>query len=139
MTVNSDEISRWTDVYFNRTKRTVEYFGDAKVTYAVFMRRPVVSAPKLAIDWLNDVAAERGATFDIELTHEEGRWVGAGEPVMYVTGQFAHLVDLETLILQKIGPPCVAAWNAFTMAVNCRKWVFSPWRHVIVPAGRWRK
>ncbi|MED5573036.1 MAG: nicotinate phosphoribosyltransferase, partial [Pseudomonadota bacterium] len=121
MTVNSDEISRWTDVYFNRTKRTVEYFGDAKVTYAVFMRRPVVSAPKLAIDWLNDVAAERGATFDIELTHEEGRWVGAGEPVMYVTGQFAHLVDLETLILQKIGPPCVAAWNAFTMCSELPK------------------
>ena len=139
MTVNSDEISRWTDVYFNRTKRTVEYFGDATVTYAVFMRRPVVSAPKLAIDWLNDVAAERGATFDIELTHEEGRWVGAGEPVMYVTGQFAHLVDLETLILQKIGPPCVAAWNAFTMCSELPKWVFSPWRHVIVPAGRWRK
>ncbi|MEC8775955.1 MAG: nicotinate phosphoribosyltransferase [Pseudomonadota bacterium] len=121
MTVNSDEISRWTDVYFNRTKRTVEYFGDAKVTYAVFMRRPVVSAPKLAIDWLNDVAAERGATFGIELTHEEGRWVGAGEPVMYVNGQFAHLVDLETLILQKIGPPCVAAWNAFTMCSELPK------------------
>ena len=54
MTVKPDEISRWADVYFNRTKRTVEKFGDVSVTYAVFMRRPVVLAPKLAIDWLNE-------------------------------------------------------------------------------------
>ena len=118
MTVKPDEISRWADVYFNRTKRTVEKFGDVPVTYAVFMRRPVVSAPKLAIDWLNEVAAARGVTFKIELIHDEGRWVGAGEPLMFISGPFAHLVDLETLLLQKIGPPCVAAWNAYTMCMD---------------------
>ena len=92
---------------------------------------------KTAIDWLNDVAAERGVTFGIELTHEEGRWVGAGEPVMYVTGQFAHLVDLETFIAENRSP-CVAAWNAFTMCSELPKVGFSP-GHVIVPAARWRK
>ena len=35
-----DSISRLTDVYFNRTKETVRRFGDKKVTYALFMRRP---------------------------------------------------------------------------------------------------
>ncbi|MDP9195699.1 MAG: nicotinate phosphoribosyltransferase, partial [Pseudomonadota bacterium] len=39
-------ISRWTDAYFRRTRQIVEKFGDATVTYAVFMRRPVVSAPR---------------------------------------------------------------------------------------------
>ena len=118
MTVKPDEIGRWTDIYFNRTKRVVEDFGDMSVTYAVFMRRPVVSAPKLAIDWLNSVADARGVDFDLELTHDEGRWVGAGEPLLYVTGPFVHLVDLETMLLQKIGPTCVAAWNAYTMCMD---------------------
>jgi len=121
MTVYSDDISRWADVYFNRSKKTVENFGDVKVTYALFMRRPVVSAPKLAMDWLTAIAAERGTSIKIQLTHEEGRWVGAGEPLMYVTGQLSQLVDLETLLLQKIGPPCVAAWNAFTMCSDLPK------------------
>ena len=53
-----EALSGWTDKYFLRTKAIVEHFGDKRVTYAVFMRRPVVSAPRLAIEWLNRVAAE---------------------------------------------------------------------------------
>jgi nicotinate phosphoribosyltransferase len=41
--------------------------------------------------------------------------VGAGEPLAYLTGSLVHLVDLETLYLQKLGPACVAAYNAFEM------------------------
>ena len=40
-----DSIERLTDVYFNKTKETVRRFGDKKVTYALFMRRPVIAAP----------------------------------------------------------------------------------------------
>ncbi len=111
-------VEDWTDAYFNRTKQAIGKFGDATVTYAVFMRRPVVSAPRLAIDWLQDIAAERGFHVEIDLRYEEGRWVGAGEPLMYLTGPFYHLVDLETLLLQKIGPTCVAAYNAFSMCME---------------------
>jgi len=111
-------VEDWTDAYFNRTKQAIGRFGDATVTYAVFMRRPVVSAPRLAIDWLRDVAAARGFSVDIDLRYEESRWVGAGEPLMYVSGPFYHLVDLETLLLQKIGPTCVAAYNAFSMCME---------------------
>ena len=111
-------VEDWTDAYFNRTKQAIGKFGDAAVTYAVFMRRPVVSAPRLAIDWLQHVAAERGFAVEIDLRYEEGRWVGAGEPLMYVSGPFYHLVDLETLLLQKIGPACVAAYNAFSMCME---------------------
>ncbi len=56
------EVRRWTDAYFNRTKTTIEAFGDCQVTYAVFMRRPVVSAPRLAIDWLHAMARRRMKT-----------------------------------------------------------------------------
>jgi nicotinate phosphoribosyltransferase len=82
------------------------------------MRRPVVSAPRLAIEWLEQVAAERKFKVAIDLVYAEGRWVGSGEPMMYVTGPMSQLCDLETLLLQKIGPACVAAANAFAMCVT---------------------
>jgi nicotinate phosphoribosyltransferase len=108
-------IGTWTDAYFLRTREIVAKFGDTQVTYAIFMRRPVISAPRLAIEWLNEIIAARGSTVDIDLLFQEGRWVGAGEPLMYITGSFHDLCDLETLFLQKIGPACVSAYNAFTM------------------------
>jgi nicotinate phosphoribosyltransferase len=116
--LSDSDVSDWTDKYFRRTKEAVARFGDARVTYAVFMRRPVVSAPRLAIEWLQALALERNTSFDIDLRYEEGRWVGAGEPIMYVGGSLKELVDLETLLLQKLGPACVAASNAYTMCAD---------------------
>jgi nicotinate phosphoribosyltransferase len=112
---NVDEVPRYTDAYFRKSKAAVGKFGDVVVTYAVFMRRPVVCCPRLTIDWLHAIARSRGVEFDIELTHNEGEWVGAGEPLMYITGSLFHLVDLETLYLQKLGAACVAAYNAYEM------------------------
>ncbi|HEY5599002.1 MAG TPA: nicotinate phosphoribosyltransferase [Kiloniellales bacterium] len=112
------DIAAWTDQYFRRTKDVVGRFGDATVTYAVFMRRPVVSAPRLVVNWLHDMAMRRRTTIDIDVCYDEGRWVGAGEPMLYITGSLYHLVDLETLLLQKVGPPCVAAYNAYTMCAD---------------------
>jgi nicotinate phosphoribosyltransferase len=112
------EIADWTDQYFLRTKQTVQRFGDVKVTYAVFLRRPVVSAPRLALEWLHNVAEQRGTKFEVDLIFPEGKWVGAGEPLMYITGSFVHLADLETILLMKLGPACVAAFNAFTMCAD---------------------
>jgi nicotinate phosphoribosyltransferase len=106
-----------TDAYFNRTRAVVERFGDARVTYAVFLRRPVISAPRLMVEWLQAVAESRGTAFDIDLVHPEGTWVGAGDPILYLSGSFRQIADLETLFLQKIGPPCVAAHNAYQMCL----------------------
>ena len=86
-------ISARADSYFNRTKAVVQRFGDTKVTYAVFLRRPVISAPRLMLDWLKAVAASRATAFQIEVMHEEGQWVGAGDPLLYVSGSFVQLVD----------------------------------------------
>ena len=80
------------------------------------MRRPVVAAPRLAMEWLQQVAKERGFTAEIELRYAEGKWVGSGEPLLYITGPLRHLVDCETVLLQKLGPACVAAYNAYTMS-----------------------
>ncbi len=114
----AEDVARLTDHYFLRTKAIVERYGDCRVTYAVFMRRPVLFTPRLAVNWLERIAAERGTRFDIGLNYEEGAWVGAGEPLMYVAGSLFHLVDLETILLQKLGAACVAAYNAYTMCVE---------------------
>jgi nicotinate phosphoribosyltransferase len=113
----ANDIAGQTDAYFNRTKQVIGRFGDCRVTYAIFLRRPVISAPKLMLDWLNRVAAERGVAFDIDLMFPEGEWVGAGEPIVYISGSFYNLADLETILLQRIGPCCVAAHNAYQMVL----------------------
>ena len=118
------EISRWSDHYFKRTRKVVERYGDKRVTYAVFMRRPVIFAARLMIDWIDRVARERGANYDIEQCYEEGAWVGAGEPLMYISGSMVQLVELETQYLQKLGPPCVAAYNAYSMCCDLPKAAF---------------
>lgn len=119
-----EDVGRWTDHYFNRSKGIVGKFGDKPVTYAIFMRRPVVSAPRLMIEWLETVAAARGTRFDIKLKYPEGKWVGAGEPILYLSGSFHALVDLETILLQKLGAACVAAYNAYTMCSELPKVAF---------------
>jgi len=118
------DIDARTDAYFNRTRAIVARFGDKRVTYAVFLRRPVISAPRLMLAWLAAVAAEQGVRFDIDLTHREGEWVGAGEPIAYITGSFEHLSNCETIFLQKLGPACVAAHNAYQMCAALPKVAF---------------
>jgi nicotinate phosphoribosyltransferase len=119
--ISDAAITARTDSYFTRTKQIVARFGDARVTYAVFLRRPVVSAPRLMLDWLRAVAAARGTDVRIDVMHEEGQWVGAGDPLLYITGSFVALSDLETILLQKLGAACVAAHNAYQMCVELPK------------------
>ncbi len=116
--ISSETFARFTDKYFVKMREIVTRYGDARVTYAVFMRRPVIFCPRLAVMWLEQMAAARDVAFEIDLQHPEGAWVGAGEPLMYVTGSLQELCDLETLLLQQLGPPCVAAFNAYTMCTD---------------------
>jgi nicotinate phosphoribosyltransferase len=125
--VTADEsaaIAAQTDSYFLKTKAIVGHFGNRSATYAVFMRRPVVCAPRFAIEFLENMAAERGQKFEIELSHSEGGWVGAGDPILHVAGSLHDLVDLETVLLQKLGPACVAAYNAYAMCADLPKVAF---------------
>lgn len=110
-------IEKRTDAYFVRTREIAQHFGDSRVTYAVFIRRPVVAACGLALRWLHNVAEQQGFEFECQEVYPEGTWVGAGEPLFYLTGSLAALAPLETLLLQKLGPVCVAAHNAYQMAM----------------------
>src|ERR1041384_3560807 len=122
--MNDDDLAARTDSYFLKTNVRVRKFGDRPATYALFMRRPVISAPRFAVDFLEDMAAARGTRFTIELNYPESDGCGAGEPLIYVTGPLYHLVDLETLLLQKLGPACVAAYNASAMCADLPKVAF---------------
>jgi nicotinate phosphoribosyltransferase len=115
------EIAARTDAYFSRTRAIVERFGDVTVTYAVFLRRPVLMAARPALDWL---ASVRGGEVTVETRYAEGDEVGGGEPLLYLTGSLARLAELETPLLQKLGAPCVAAWNAREMCLALPKVAF---------------
>ncbi|MFN4281136.1 MAG: nicotinate phosphoribosyltransferase [Alphaproteobacteria bacterium] len=119
-----EDIPRLTDKYFVRTRRVAERYGDKRVTYALFMRRPVTFAPKIALGWLAGVAKARGALIQVEPHYKEGDWVGAGEPLVYLTGPLSQIVELETILLQKLGAACVAAYNAYTMCRDLPKVAF---------------
>ena len=113
-----EEISHRTDNYFKKSKSILSIKEEVKVTYAIFMRRPVIFCPELAIKWIKEAAKIRKTVFDIHLCYKEGAWVGAGEPLIYLSGSFSKLIDLETIYLQLLGPPCVAAYNAFSMCID---------------------
>ena len=57
-----NDIPRYTDAYFQKTKAAVGKFGDVQATYAIFMRRPVLYTGKLATQWLKEVAEARSVT-----------------------------------------------------------------------------
>ena len=48
----------------------------------------------MAIDWLYKMTEERGVAVKIETLFKEGAWVGAGEPMFYISGSMVALVDL---------------------------------------------
>ena len=120
--MNNNELEEFldlnTDHYFKKTKQIILKNKDIQVTYAIFMRRPVLFCPSLAINWLRKVEKIRNTRFCIDMTYEEGEWVGAGEPLMFLSGKFSQLVELETTYLQLIGPASVAAYNAYKMCVD---------------------
>jgi nicotinate phosphoribosyltransferase len=113
-----------TDKYFSKSSAIVEKFGDQTVTYGVFMRRRVICAINPAIEILRDCYPTTATPLKITRLHEEGAYVPDGKPMFTYTGSFANLLELETLILQRVGVACVAAYNANKMAMNLPKTAF---------------
>lgn len=110
---SKEYITAWTDKYFTRARQTIE--TPPIVTYCIFVRRPTLMATRLATNWLKQVAAEQKFQIDIKENYTEGDIVGAGDPMLYITGRMDHLLELETHLLQKIGAVGVAAMNAKDM------------------------
>src|SRR5690348_10931655 len=97
-----------TDKYFTKSRQIIEKFGDRTVTYGVFMRRGVICAVNPAIDVLRrhyPVVEGKAAELKITRLYEEGAFVPDQKPLFTYTGSFAALVELETLILQRVGLP----------------------------------
>ena len=62
---NPSQLATVTDTYFLRTKNIVSSYGDTEVTYAIFMRRPVLYALNTAIDWLKSILNKRKCKINI--------------------------------------------------------------------------
>ncbi len=113
-----------TDSYFSNTKLAVSKHGDSKVVYAYFLRKPSVYAVKIALDFIIKVSNELNYDIKVHENFKEGDLVAAGEPLFFLEGSFIELSELETLILQRLGVPCLCAWNAYSMSKSLRKAFF---------------
>jgi nicotinate phosphoribosyltransferase len=107
-----------TDKYFSKSREVVEKFGDRTVTYGVFMRRRVICALNPAIALLQTHYPSTSTPLTITRLYEEGASVPDQKPLFTYSGSFAALVELETLLLQRVGVSCVSAYNAYAMAMN---------------------
>ena len=102
-------ISAQTDKYFTNTSLIVDAHGDQTVTFAVFMRRRVVAALEPAIRLVNRFVPDA----KVKRFVEEGEVVPSEHKLMEITGSMKKLSEIETLLLQKVGFPCVSANNAY--------------------------
>ncbi len=126
-----DDIVNNTDKYFSYTKEIVKKYGDKKVVYAVFVRKPAIYACEFAISWLKSLNLK----IEIEENFKEGERVQPGDPLFFLQGDFSSLVELETLLLQKVGLSCLCAWNAYMMASSLKNVSFISMvaRHCVNP------
>ena len=112
----SDYVLSRTDKYFTKSRQIVEKFGDCTVTYGVFLRRGTVCAVNPALEILREYYPQDAVPLKITRLYEEGAFVPDQKPIFTYTGSFAALVELETLILRRVGTACVSAYNAYKMA-----------------------
>ncbi|MDC9701328.1 MAG: nicotinate phosphoribosyltransferase [Alphaproteobacteria bacterium] len=111
LTLSAGPVSALTDKYFSYARRTAENFGDVEVVYAVFLRRRVIAALEPAICLIRKLAPQA----QIISFFEEGSVVPSERKLLEVRGSYAELSELETLILQKVGFPCVCANNTYEL------------------------
>jgi nicotinate phosphoribosyltransferase len=111
MCLAAGPISIQTDKYFTNTSLIVQEHGDVEVTFALFMRRRVVAALEPAIRIVERLAPGTR----VRRFFNEGDLVPSESKMLEITGSMARLSEIETLVLQKTGFPCVSANNAYEM------------------------
>ncbi len=111
LTLAAGTVPYQTDKYFSHARRVVETHGDQEVVYALFLRRRVIAALEPALRLLRRLVPEARVTrfFD------EGEIVPSEKKLLEVSGPYSKLSEVETLLLQKVGVPCVCAVNAYDM------------------------
>src|SRR3989304_5045142 len=117
----ADYVLSRTDKYFTKTRQIVEKFGDKTVTYGVFLRRGTICAVNPALEILREYYPQDAVPLKITRREEEGAFFPDQKRIFTYTGSFAALVELETLILRRVGTACVSAYNAYKMATDMPK------------------
>ncbi len=102
-----------TDKYFTNTSNIVSANGDVDVVYAIFMRRRAIAALEPAIRLIKKLVPEA----EVVRFFDEGDKVPAEDKMMEVRGPMSKLSEVETVMLQKVGFPCVSARNAHDMCL----------------------
>lgn len=102
-------VDHLTDKYFSHTRRIVEADGDEEVIYAVFLRRRVIAALEPAVRLVSRLVPEA----EIKRYFTDGEVVPSERKLLEVRGPYSKLSEIETLLLQKVGLPCVCANNAY--------------------------
>ena len=113
LTLAAGSVGAVTDKYFTHTATVARRTGDARVTYAVFLRRRVLAALEPALRLLRRLVPDA----EVRRFHDEGAVVPAERKLMEISGRFSELSEVETLLLQVVGLPCVCADNARQMCL----------------------
>ncbi len=111
LVLSAGPMGRITDKYFTHTRKIIEARKDVEVVYAIFMRRRVIAALEVARRLVKRLAPEAQVT----TFFEDGEIVPSETKLMEIRGPYSQLSEVETLVLQKVGIPCVCANNAFEM------------------------
>jgi nicotinate phosphoribosyltransferase len=107
----SGSVGELTDKYFTNTRLVVEANGDTEVTYAIFLRRRSISALEPVVRLISRLVPEATVTRHFP----DGEIVPSERKMLDVTGPMSKLSEVETLLLQKTGFPCISANNAYEM------------------------
>jgi len=111
VTLSAGPMGRITDKYFTHSRHIIEARGDVEVVYAIFMRRRVIAALEVAKRLVARLAPEA----EVTTFFDDGEIVPSETKLMEIRGPYSKLSEVETLVLQKVGIPCVCANNAFEM------------------------
>ena len=109
--VSNGSIGELTDKYFTNTRLVVEANGDTEVTYAIFLRRRSIAALEPAVRLARRLVPEAR----IVRHFPDGEIVPSERKMLEVTAPMSKLSEVETLLLQKTGFPCISANNAYEM------------------------
>ena len=117
-------IEKYTDKYFSKTKQIIKANDEAIVIYAFFLRQDSLLAIQSALDFIHDYKLNYNYDIQVMTIYKEGDFVEKEKALFFLKGKFTQLVELETLLLQKIALPCICAWYAYNLCKNIPKTSF---------------
>jgi nicotinate phosphoribosyltransferase len=121
-----DFITSRCDKYFSKSRAVVDREdalngSNTKARAGIFMRHDVICAIQPAIDFIESC---NYAGIKVKRLYEEGALVPSEKVIFEISGNLYETLELETLILQRVGASCLSAYNAFKMCRSLPKAAF---------------